>query len=325
MSIIKRGNKYKVEIRKKGQSAIYKTFDNKLDAQRFEIEQKILLNNPTAIVKGHTLDEALQRYINEVTIKKAGKRWEELRIDKFRRDNIAILPVEMITADDINRLIIDRERTLKPNSIRRELSILSNVFEYCIKWRWCNDNPVRQADKPKSDKHRTRRITDAELIELLSALDYDDEQPIVYAKQAVALAFLFAIETGMRQGEIYKMRWVNVHLDKKYVHLPTSKNGDSRDVPLSSRAVFLLEKMQGLGVDRVFPFAQDSAGTLFRKALKQAKIEDLHFHDSRHEACSRLAQVFSMLELAKIIGHRDPRNLMIYYNPTVSELAAKLQ
>ena len=94
-------------------------------------------------------------------------------------------------------------------------------------------------------------------------------------------------------------------------------------MPLSRKAIALLEQMRGLHQTKVFPFLQSSAGTQWRRALKMAGIEDLHFHDTRHEVCSRLAR-FTMLELAKIIGHRDPRSLMIYYNPTANELAAKL-
>lgn len=325
MSVYKRGKSWRVEIRKKGSPSIYATFDTKLEAQQFEVEQKILLASPSNTLKGKTLDMALKRYANEVSIKKAGEQWEVVRLNKLARDHIAILPVDMITVDDINVWINERSKTLKNNSILRELNILSNVFEYCIKWRWCENNPVRKSDKPKSDKHRTRRILDSELELLLAELDYDDGHEISQAKQAVGLAFLLAIETGMRQGEIYKLTWDNVHIEKRYVHLPHTKNGDARDVPLSSRAIFLSQKLQGKHPVKVFPYAQASGGAMFRKALKRAQITDLHFHDSRHEACSRLAKVFSMLELAKIIGHRDPRNLMIYYNPTASELAAKLK
>ncbi len=325
MSIIKRGNKWKVEIRKKGQASVYKTFADKLEAQKFEAEQKILARNPKAVIKYKLFDDALNRYANEVSIHKAGERWEIIRLEKFRRDPISLLPLSLITVDDINQWIIQRSKTLKPNSILRELNLLSSVFEYAIKWRWCSNNPVRQSDKPKSGKHRTRRISDAELSLILEKLNYADDAEISMGKQAVAVAFLLAIETGMRQGEIYNLTWDNVHFDDRFVHLLTTKNGDSRDVPLSPRAIFLLKKMQGQHDKKVFPYPQASGGASFRKALKKAEIKDLHFHDSRHEACSRLAKIFSMLELAKIIGHRDPRNLMIYYNPTASELAEKLK
>ncbi len=245
MAIIKRGKKWKVEISKKGSVAVYKTFDDKLEAQRFEAEQKLLARDPSAVIKHKLLDDAFKRYAAEISVKKAGERWEIIRLKKFSRDPFALLPISLITVDDINSWITQRSKTLKPNSILRELNLLSNVFEYAIKWRWCFTNPVRQADKPKVGKHRTRRISDDELSAILEALEYSDDIDITMGKQAVAIAFLLAIETGMRQGEIYSLTWNNVHSDKSFVHLSNTKNGDARDVPLSPRAIFLLEKMQG--------------------------------------------------------------------------------
>jgi len=74
----------------------------------------------------------------------------------------------------------------------------------------------------------------------------------------------------------------------------------------------------------VFKSNQASAGQAFRKAVKRAGIQNFRFHDLRHEGCTRLAQKLPMLDLAKMIGHRDVRSLMIYYNPTATELAMRL-
>lgn len=246
-------------------------------------------------------------------------------VEKFQRDEFSLYLLHDITPEEIEHWIAQRKKAgLADNSIRRELTLLSAVFEAAIKWRWTDRNPTREADKPKPGAARTRRISETEISLLVDAFGYHESEPVNNAWQALGVAFLLAIETGMRQGEIYAMTWENVHLDKRYVHLPRTKNGDRRDVPLSRKAIALLEQMRGLHAEKVFPYLQSSAGVQWRRALKMAGIEDLHFHDTRHEACSRLAQIFSMLELAKIIGHRDPRSLMIYYNPTASELAAKL-
>lgn len=324
MAIRKRDGKWLVELRPKGKPGIYATFDNKLAAQQFEAEQKILLKKGRTL-SNKTLDDACERYSREVSIEKAGARWEQVRLKKFQRDDLAFYLLHDITSDEIEHWITQRKKAgLANNSIRRELTLLSAVFEAAIKWRWTDKNPVREADKPKADAARTRRISESEMLRLTEAFGYREGEAVTNAWQALGVAFLLAVETGMRQGEIYALTWENVHLENRYVHLPRTKNGDRRDVPLSRKAVALLAQMRGLHPTKVFPFLQSSAGVQWRRALKMAGIEDLHFHDTRHEACSRLAQRFTMLELAKIIGHRDPRSLMIYYNPTASELAAKL-
>ncbi len=74
----------------------------------------------------------------------------------------------------------------------------------------------------------------------------------------------------------------------------------------------------------VFDLNTGSRDALFRKAVKRAQIHDLHFHDSRGEAIFRLSKKLDVLELARMIGHRDIASLMFYYNTTAEELADKL-
>ena len=63
---------------------------------------------------------------------------------------------------------------------------------------------------------------------------------------------------------------------------------------------------------------------LFRKYRDKAGIDNLHFHDTRHEAVTRLAKKLDVLDLARMIGHRNLKTLMVYYNATAEELAQKL-
>jgi len=74
----------------------------------------------------------------------------------------------------------------------------------------------------------------------------------------------------------------------------------------------------------VFASNQASGGQLFRRACQLAGVTGLTFHDTRHEALTRLARKLEVLDLAQMVGHRDPRSLMIYYNATASEIAGRL-
>ncbi|NPW19253.1 tyrosine-type recombinase/integrase [Pseudomonas aeruginosa] len=112
----------------------------------------------------------------------------------------------------------------------------------------------------------------------------------------------------------------------RYVELDKTKNGDARKVPLSSRAVTLFQVLVDAAGKRqnLFTLTSGSADTLFRKVRDRQKIDGLNFHDTRHEATTRLARKLDVLDLARMTGHRDPRSLMVYYNATATEVASRL-
>jgi len=134
-----------------------------------------------------------------------------------------------------------------------------------------------------------------------------------------------AIETAMRQGELLALRWENVDLTAQTAHLEDTKNGESRTVPLSSRAVAVLEALPRTDDPRVFPITSQAVKLAWKRACKRAGIEGLHFHDLRHEAASRLAERLpNLIELAAVTGHKDLRMLKRYYHPRATDLAKKL-
>lgn len=128
----------------------------------------------------------------------------------------------------------------------------------------------------------------------------------------------------MRQGEIWGIDWEDVFLDKKFVRLHETKNGTKRDVPLSKEAIRLLTLLNPKEEGKVFKSNQASAGVIFRRAVQICEIRNLTWHDTRHEAITRLAQKVQVLDLARIIGHLDPRSLLFYYNPHAEEIAERL-
>jgi integrase len=136
----------------------------------------------------------------------------------------------------------------------------------------------------------------------------------------------FAIETAMRSGEICALTWGHVH--PRHVHIPDSKTGAARDVPLSPRASEIIEQMRavkdacGVVGDTVFDLVDSQRDALWRKVRDRALIEGLNFHDLRREAATRMAKMFDVLTLAKITGHRDLKLLRdVYYAPTPDELS----
>ena len=321
-SIRKVGKRYKVEVRVKGVSKA-KRFDTKAEAQRWALEMEARLGKHKGVLLGHTLREAMQRYDEEVSPSRKGWRWEQVRLNKLKRDRLADIAVEDITRDDLQEWIA--RQTISPASINRELNLLSAVFRECrTTWKWMSHNPFIDLRRPPSVAPRDRLITDAERARILEALEYREGAPVVTARQQIAVAFLLAIETAMRQGEIWGLVWERVYLERRFVSLLETKNGMKRDVPLSARAAELLQMLEPKTSGKLFFVSQASAGTLFRRAVQMAGIENLTFHDTRHTAITRLARKLDMLDLARMVGHRDPRSLMIYYNATAEDIARRL-
>lgn len=140
--------------------------------------------------------------------------------------------------------------------------------------------------------------------------------------------FRFAIETAMRFGEICSLTWEDVDFERRVAHLSKTKNGDDRDVPMSSEACRLLHQMEGAQKDdpeSVFGMAVGDAEALWRKTRDAVGLKGVvTFHDTRHEAITRLSKKLDVLALARMVGHRNIKQLMTYYNETAEELATKL-
>lgn len=274
-------------------------------------------------VDTRSLRYVLNRFAEEVSPKRKGKRWEVLRLNALSKQ-LPDKPMNEVTPEDIGRWRDKRLQQVKPSTVNRELNLLGAVFEHArLEWRYVLTNAVRDVSRPTNPPHRKRLMTDAERDRLCLALGYTGP-PITTLSQQVAVAMLLALETCMRAGEIIGLEWANVH--RRHVTLPQTKNGDARDVPLSSRAVELLGQMRGIDPVRVFTVDGPSRDALFRKARNRCKLAGVTFHDTRHTAITRLAQSrkLDVLELARMIGHRDLKSLMIYFNPTADELAERL-
>lgn len=324
-SIRKARGKWLAEVRIKGHYAS-KTFYSKSDAHDWATDKERELGKHKGAPNNKTFGDALQRFHDEVSPTRKGAKWEQTRINKLLRDPLASIPIAKLERDDFQDWI-DRQ-TNAPGTVLRELNLIKAVLrEARVRWRWISEDTVaitRDLRKPKPPPHRDRRISDAEVAMILRSLGYREGATPATASEKLGAAFLFALETAMRMGEIWALTWENVHINERYVRLPETKNGHARNVPLSSRAVAILRQLGESDTGRVFNTSQAKAGAMFRAAVIECGIENLTFHDTRHEAITRLARKLEVLDLARMVGHRDIKSLMTYYNATASEIARKL-
>ena len=321
-NIRKRKDKWVAEVRIKG-SGRTRSFATKAEAQRWALEYEHQLGRTPGLIVSRSFGEAMERFAHEVSPTRKGARWEWVRLKKIGRDPIAAIMLADLRREDIQAWIA--RQTTGGATINRDLNLISAVLrEARVQWKWLADNPMGDVKRPKEPPHRDRLISADELKRLLLALGYEEKAPVVTMRQEIAVMLLLSLETAMRRGEIHGLDWALIQLKRKFLTLPDTKNGQRRDVPLSPRAAELLKKMHPKDKGQVFACSPITADAVFRRTVKLAGIADLHFHDARHTAITRLAGVLNVLELARMVGHRDIRSLQVYYNATAEDIAKRL-
>jgi len=325
-TIRKRGAHWQAIVRR-GTVSKSASFESKAQASAWatSLEAEIIAQKRGEIPPGKTFGDLLRRYQEEVTVTKRGAKWESDRINATLRDPIANVKLTSFSPTDAAGWRDRRLAEVSNGSVLREWNILSNACTRARKeWGWLRENPFREISRPETPKSRDRRPTDDEVTRILYALGCDPQVTPTTMMARAGFAFLFAIETAMRAGEIVGMRWADV--TGTTVKLKMTKNGHAREVPLTMEARRLLTLLpRSESVESVFQIDSYGLDALFRKARARALVVDLHFHDTRREALTRLSQKVDVMTLAKISGHRDLRILQnTYYAPKMDEVAARL-
>ena len=325
-TIEKRGKfQWRAKVRRKGHPPQSGTFDTKGAAYAWarqvetEMDTGVFVSRLEA--ERTTLREALDRYEREVTPAKKGWKEETYRIGYWRRHSLATLSLAAIRSGDLAQWRDERLKVgYSPITVRNELNLISHIFTIATK-EWGMDgltNPVTQIRKPTLPPGRDRRLEDGEDDRLMGACR---------ASRSPWLAPIvcIALETAMRLGEIMSLRWSFVDLESRVARLTDTKNGTRRDVLLSSRAVATLEALPRSLDGRVFPLAADTVKRSYCRAVARAELDDLRFHDLRHEATSRLFERgLDMMEVAAITWHKTLAMLKRYTHLRAADLARKL-
>lgn len=324
-SIRKTANGYRAQVFVKGvrDSCSFRTH-REASAWASARETEIRANADKPPGELHTLADALEKYRDEVSPLKRGSRWETLRIDAFLRSPILPTqsPIGSITPEILGEWSRDRRKTVKDGTILREIAVLSAVLEEARKvWKWITVNPASDMRKPAEPDHRDVVLTRAQIKAMLRGFGYSPRRPICSITQACAVAFLLALRTGMRAGELCRLEWSRVH--DGYCVLPVTKT-KPRDVPLTAKAMRIIGKMRGFDPLRVFGVEPKTLDVLFRRTRDRAGLSGFTFHDSRHTAATWLAQRIHVLDLCKMFGWKTTKQAMGYYNPKASDIAHRI-
>jgi integrase len=346
-SIQQRATGFQAQYRHKGYQPVTKMFKTCQEAESWlrsiqsEVEQGIYEFNRQA--ERTTLLAALERYEREVTPTKKSANKEIHRVRKWKAEPLAQRGLSLIRSHDMASY---RDRRIKEgasnDTIRQELALVSHLYTIAIK-EWGMEtirHPLRGIRFPKPGKARDRRLLQddhgkSELDYLLAAI----------TNPQLLLVVQLAIETAMRRSELLGIRWNRVDLERRFIKLLDTKNGDTRVVPMTTRAKSLLEPLKP-STSGDCPLVEIVAITVtagFHRAVIQARkaylkecneqglnpspyfLTNLRFHDLRHEATSRLFEKgLNPMEVATITGHKTLSMLMRYTHLRPESLLAKL-
>jgi integrase len=313
-SIRKHGTGWRAFVARQGVRKS-KTFPTKQEARDWAARQEHLILSNEATAASITLGALFQRYADEVSPGKRGHRWEAVRLARFQRDPICEVMLKDLRPSHFADWRDKRLKEVAPASVARELQLMSAALTCAKKeWQVIPSNPLEDVRKPSKPAPRTRLPT-AEEFERLAHVAGDD---LTTATARAYHAFRFACETAMRAGEIVGLRPGDI--TGNVAHLPKTKTGVARDVPLSRAALALLAQLPPS--DPVFGLTSAQLDALWRKVRGLAGIEGLNFHDSRAFAATQLAKKVDVMTLGKITGHRNLSLLMnTYYRTNPSDIA----
>ena len=228
---------------------------------------------------------------------------------------------------DLNLLSISRKKISKykvlrldegarPSSLNRELAMVSKAFTLALEdWEWIsgNDKPFSKMPYERENNERDRWLADDEEKRLLEN-----------CSEWLREILIFALNTGLRQGELLSLEWNRVNLFRETILIQKTKNGKPKTVPLNQNAMDVIEpkseqKVRKLKNDFVFTNSHGkkidryNLRRAFKKAVSKAEIEDIRFHDLRHCFCTKLAQRgVDIYKIAKLAGHEDIRMTQRY-------------
>jgi len=320
-----RSNRWQARVRRLGHPDLTKSFIHRSDAERWARSAEIELDRGTYVHQHEsmrlTLRDLLARYVREVIAGKPHEKLHTFRFDAMAKRDIGRLSLAALTPSAVANYRDQRLQIVTPGTVIRELACLSAILNHARKeWGITVVNPIPSVRKPTAPQGRDRKLTPDEFARLLQALEPNGRSS-PWMKPLV----LLALETAMRRGELLSLRWSDVDLVSRTATLWQTKNGDKRVVPLSTRAIAVLNAIPRSIKGVVFPINGFTVSAAFERATKRCELVDFRFHDLRHMAVTELSKRLpNLVELSAVTGHRSLRMLQRYYHPNPAELAVKL-
>lgn len=307
---------WRARVRKSGAS-ISKVFPTKALAQAWATKEE---NDIYGMIAGVIPDKTLKDLFDAYKKKQPNEASNIDRISKYLEPETRL---RSLSVETIRKWQESRLQSVSEASVYRERKTLSAAFNYGIKkLKWLKENPLHGVDSMKDGQPKSSTWGDNQVELLCHSAGYEEGKMCVTDTSRVAACLLFSLETAMRSSEICRAKREDIR--GRVLHVPITKNGSARDIPLSQKALSILSQLPEID-DTLFALSDASRDALFRKVRRRAGIDGVDFHSARRTALTRLSQKFDVLTLAKISGHRDISILLKhYYSPKMEELATRL-
>ena len=295
-----------------------------------------------------TLKTALERYREEVTVQKKSVRAEENLIKHWiARMEFSDKPLAALRSSDFAKFRDQRLKQVSSQTVRHELKLISHLYNIANReWGISVTNPLLNLRMPPQGKARERRLTGEEESYLMKALENSgaiDQQGKSRYNPWIAPIVRFALATAMRQGEILSLAWKSVDKAKRLATLNETKNGERRVVPLPTSALAVLEELPSSINGKVFPTTTEALRQSWTRAVARGRrlyvadceasgkeisigfLEELTFHDLRHEAISRFFELgLDAMTVAEISGHKTLQMLKRYTHLSKQDVAYRI-
>ena len=343
-TIQKRGKKYSVTIRKSGIPTKAKSFDTLQEAKKWatKIEAEIDSGRPQQKRKKLgklTFGDLIERYIEEASQFKEFCESKSVTLRLTQRE-FGSTPLSSLTIEKVieyakqRRLGSDTKKGVAPSTLNTQLQYMGEIIEFArVAWGIdLGSNPARDARYALSkmklvgpSRKRDRRLRPGEYERLLEATK----------GHWVSHFIVVAVHNAMRLGEIHGLAWEDIDFNGRELIIrdrkdPNQKEGNDQTIPMADETWSLLHGLWHTSKKRGRVFCQvaspKSVSDKFADVVSIAAIEDLHFHDLRHEACSRLFEKgMSIQQVSLISGHRSWDSLKRYTQLRAEEVLPALQ
>lgn len=323
-----RGGVWQYTVRRKGllPKPVYLTFNTETEGDAYCAKLEAMLDKglvPAELAESDNAALSLADMVRDYLLAVEVPETDKLEVERVAAHK-GTVKLGALDYDWVEAWVDElKEQGLAPSTIRHKVGSLARALDWALRKKYCPllvMNPLRLLPKryasgERKDVERDRRLEPGEEQVILKRLDGE-----------YRLVFVLALETAMRMAEIYSLAPEQVVLGKRTVFLGKTKNGDKRQVPLSSVAVEALKGFEGFSFGERGAKTTSKLSVYFARVFEKAGCGDLRFHDLRHEATCRLFErtQLSDVQIAKITGHKDPRMLARYANLRGSDLAVAL-
>ena len=323
-SIYKRNSKWRVEIRKKGFKGIHKSFIAKDDAVRFardaEVKIEQGLYQDLTLAKITKLKDVLAQYRDRVSVNKKGHEQERYKINKISRSDIADKTLSQLTPLVLFDFIEQQKKLYTASTINKSITIINLALNFAERFLGIslNKNPLKFIKRLKESQFIGQVIEPHEEVLLLKHAEFSK---LYWLKTAIILG----IDCGLRRGEILKLKAQDINFKNNTAVLKDTKNGETREIGISSRAIQELKKLPVSIDGKLFPCKRLDTFTFYYNQLQRWSGVKKRFHDTRHTFASRSATSgWSITEIAAQGGWKQLQVLKRYTHIKAEYLAKKM-